>query len=131
MVVHYFSLEDVLLLHFKLIEDFGGSHGVRSDDRLQSLVLAPRQEVFGEKLYPTVFERAAVYLRGAIADHPFIDGNKRTGVTLAAIYLMRNHYDMTATPTELEDFAVQVAVDTPDIPHIAAWLKAHSDRRTI
>lgn len=124
----YFSLEDILLLHFKIIEDFGGAHGVRSDDRLQSVVSAPSQEAFGQLLYPTPFEQATVYLRGIIMDRPFVDGNKRTSVTVSVIFLMRNGYNLTATTKELEDFAVQVAVEHFDIPTIAAWLKAHSSK---
>lgn len=126
--MHYFTIEDVLLLHFKIIDDYGGSHGVRDEGRLHSVVAAPQQEVFGEQLYPTPFEKAAVYIRGIIADHPFVDGNKRSAITIGVILLARRHYTMTATPKELEDFAVHVAVDHLDIPHIAAWLKAHSVR---
>lgn len=122
----YFSLEDILLLHYKIIEDYGGGHGVRSEDRLQSVVAGPAQEVFETKLYPMVYEQAAVYLRGIIADHPFVDGNKRTAVTVAAIFLSRGNQQLIASPKELEEFAVRVAVEHLDIPLIAAWLKAHS-----
>jgi death on curing protein len=123
-----FNSEDILLLHFKIIDDFGGSHGVRDEGRLASVLAAPFQEVFGEKLYPTVFEQSAVYARNIIADHPFVDGNKRTAITLAVIYIQRCGFVLTATPKQLEDFAVQVAVDHLDIPYIAAWLKAHSKK---
>ncbi len=122
----YFSLEEVLLLHFKIIEDFGGSHGVRDEGRLQSVVASPGQEVFGEALYATLYEKAAVYLRNIIADYPFVDGNKRTAVTMAVIFLQRNGFKLTASPKELEDFAVQVAVEHLDVPVIAAWLKSQS-----
>ncbi len=126
MKVSYFSLEELLFLHFKIIEEYGGSHGVRDEGRLESVVAGPQQEVFGEELYATVYEKAAVYLRNIIADHPFVDGNKRTAVTLAVMFLNRNGLKLAATPKALEDFAVQVAVDRLDIPVIAAWLKAQS-----
>ncbi len=126
--MRYFSVEDILLLHFKIIEDYGGSHGVRSEDRLQSVAAGPAQEVFGTMLYSSLFEQAAVYLRGIVADHPFVDGNKRTAVTVAGIFLSRGGHELAATPWRLEDFAVQVAVDHLDIPAIAAWLQAHSRR---
>lgn len=122
----YFDIEELLLLHFKIVEDYGGSHGVRDEGRLESALAAPQQEVFGEELYSTVFEKAAVYARAIIADHPFVDGNKRTAITLAAIFLNRHDRQLSATPKELEDFAVQVAVEHLEIPVIAAWLKAHS-----
>jgi len=122
----YLGVEEVLLLHFKIIEDFGGSHGVRDEGRLQSVVSAARQVIFGEEQYKGSHTKAAVYLHNIIGDHPFTDGNKRTGITTAAIFLSRNRVNLTASPRQLEDFAVQVVVEHLDIPTIAEWLKDHS-----
>ncbi|HEY6736238.1 MAG TPA: type II toxin-antitoxin system death-on-curing family toxin [Candidatus Saccharimonadia bacterium] len=122
------TLEEVLRLHFQLIEDFGGSHGVRDEDRLKSNVEAPKQHVFGSEQYPTLHEKAAVYLRNIMGDHPFVDGNKRTAVTVCGIFLARNGSPLTATPGELENFALSVVVDHLDIETIASWLKAHISR---
>ena len=124
--MQYFSVEELLLLHFKIIQDYGGSHGVRDEGRIESVVSAPWQEVFGQPQYATVFEKAAVYLRNIIADHPFVDGNKRIGITVATIFLTRNSRHLTATSGELEDFAIQVAVEHLDIPAIVDWLNGHS-----
>ena len=126
--MQYLDVEELLLLHFKIVEDFGGSHGVKDEGRLESALAAPRQEVFDQELYPTIHEKSAVYLRSLIADHPFVDGNKRTAVTVTGIFMQRNGYKLTALPKELEDFAVQVAVEHLEIPVIAAWLKAHSNK---
>lgn len=122
----YFTAEEILKLHFMLIEDYGGSHGVRDEGRLASLVEAPQSEAFGIEQYATIYEKAAAYMRNCIADHLFVDGNKRTGTTLAGIFLMRNQRKLTATPKELEDFAVAVAVEHLDIAAIAAWLEQHT-----
>ncbi len=124
----YLTAEEILFLHFKVIDDFGGSHGVREESRLLSLAEVPRQEVFGAEQYPGVHEKAAVYMRNIIGDHPFSDGNKRTGTVAAGVFLGRNGIKLTAKPKELEDFAVQIAVGCLDIPVIAAWLKAHSKK---
>jgi death-on-curing protein len=121
----YLSVEEILRLHFQVIEDFGGSHGVRDENRLRSVVEAPRQEVFGQEQYPSVFEKAAVYLRNIIGDHPFTDGNKRTAVTVCGIFLARNGYALTANPKELEDFAVRVATDHLSVAEITNWLESH------
>jgi death-on-curing protein len=51
MIVKYLSLEELLRIHHQLIEDFGGSHGVRDEGRLKSVVAAPSQEVFGREQY--------------------------------------------------------------------------------
>lgn len=123
----YVDLEEILRLHFQLVEDFGGSHGVRDEGRLASVVDAPKQEVYGTEQYPTVFDKAAVYLRNIIGDHPFSDGNKRTAVTVCAIFLMRNKKRLIADPKALEDFAVAVATEHLDIEDIAQWLEDNTE----
>lgn len=125
--MRYFTLEEILELHFRVVQDFGGSHGVRDEGRLKSLVEAPQLVAFSLEQYTSVFEKAAVYLRNCIADHIFVDGNKRTGVVLAGVFLMRNSVRLNVSPKELEDFAVDVAVKHLEIAQIAAWLEAHSD----
>jgi death-on-curing protein len=125
-MILYLTAEEILILHYKIIEDFGGSHGVRDENRLKSVEGAPAQVVFGQELYKTIYAKAAVYIRVIIGDHPFSDGNKRTGITAGAVFLIRNKITLTASPNDLEDFAVKVATDHLDIPEIAAWLKANS-----
>ncbi len=121
------TLEDLELIHMQIIDASGGSQGVRDRGRLESALAAMHQEVFGQALYPTIFEKAAVLLRGIIADHAFVDDNKRTGMLAALVLLNFNGYDTSGlSDQELEDFAVQVAVEHLDIPVIAAWLKAHA-----
>lgn len=124
--MRYLTLDEMLAIHFRLVEDFGGMHGISDEGRLQSVLEAPRQELFAEEQYPAVHEKAAVYIRNIIGDHPFHDGNKRSGITIGAVFLMRNGYKLTAAPKELEDFAVKVATDHLDVPAIAEWLQRHS-----
>jgi death on curing protein len=123
------TLQDIELLHMQIIDASGGSQGVRDRGRLESALAAMQQEVFGEQLYPSLFEKAAVLTRGLIADHPFVDGNKRTGLMAGLVFLNYNSLDTSElTDKELEDFAVQIAVEHLDIPVIAAWFKAHSTK---
>ena len=125
-MIRYLEIDEILELHFWIIEDFGGSHGVCDELGLKSLVAAPRTIVFGEEQYVSVHEKAVVYLRNCIADHVFTDGNKRTAVTITGIFLARNGWRMTAAAAELENFAVRVATDHFDIDAIADWLERHS-----
>jgi death-on-curing protein len=127
--MRYLTAEELLLIHYKLIERYGGSHGVRDIKRLASAAVAPVQEVFGAQQYPDIWQKAAVYARNIIADHPFTDGNKRTGMTAAAMFLKRNGYEFSTKPGELEDFAVKIATEHPDVQPIAAWFKAHANPR--
>ena len=128
-MIRYLEIDEILELHFWIIEDFGGSHGVRDELGLKSLAAAPRTIVFGEEQYVSVHEKAAVYLRNCIADHVFTDGNKRTAVTITGIFLARNGWRMTAAAAELENFAVRVATDHLDIDAIVDWLERHSRGR--
>ena len=125
-MIRYLEIDEILELHFWIIEDFGGSHGVRDELGIKSLVAAPRTVVFGEAQSVSVHEKAAVYLRNCIADHIFTDGNKRTAVTITGIFLARNGWRMTAAAVELENFAVRAATDHLDIDAIADWLECHS-----
>jgi death-on-curing protein len=127
MKIKYLTIEEILRLHFKIIEDFGGSHGVRDEGRLKSLAQAAKQEVYGKQQYPSLYEKAAVYLRNTIGDHPFKDGNKRTAVTVAGIFLARNGHDLNADPKELEIFTIKVATQHLKINEIATWLDLHSN----
>lgn len=122
----YLDAEEILLIHHQLIKKYGGSHGVRDLERVRSAAIAPAQEVFGQEQYPDIFEKAAVYMRNIVADHPFVDGNKRTGMTSAVMFLTKNGYKFLAQKGEVEDFAVEVAVKKLSIEQIATWLKTHS-----
>ena len=127
MKLNYLTVEEILRLHHQLIEDYGGSHGVRDEGRLLSVVKAPKLAVFNQEQYLTLFDKAAVYLRNLIGDHPFTDGNKRTAITVCGIFLARNGHFLIASPVELEDFTVNVATDHLDIQTIAAWLRLHTN----
>lgn len=126
MKTQYLSIEEILRLHFQVVEDFGGSHGVRDEGRLASVVTAPKQDIFGSEQYPSIFEKAAVYFRNIIGDHPFSDGNKRTAVTVCGIFLHRNGKHLIATQKELEDFTIKIAVEHLDTETIADWLIKHT-----
>lgn len=126
----WLNLEDLELIHMQIVDASSGAHGIRDRKRLDAALAAQRQKVFGHSVYATIFEKAAVLMRGIIADHPFLDGNKRTGVMSALIFLNLNGYDTSKlTDKELEDFAVQVAVEKMDVKQIAAWLKKYSNKK--
>ena len=125
----YIELEDLLQFHALSIQLYGGGEGLRDIGRLEAAIATQEQVVFGSELYPSPHEKAAAMMRGIIADHPFSDGNKRTGILTALIFLELNGFEFVAEKGEIEDFAVQTATDHPDIPAIAAWLKSHSQPR--
>ena len=124
------SIDHLLQLHALSIHRYGGGTGVRDIGRVEAALATQIQEVFGQELYSTLEQKAAALMRNIIADHPFIDGNKRTA-TLAALTLIElNGREFIAKPGELEDFAVRVAVEQLDIDTVAAWLSSHSTQHT-
>ena len=124
--MHYLTAGQILLIHSLAIDETGGSHGVRDHHAVLSIKAMPKQQVFGRELYPTVFEKAAVYARGIILSHPFIDGNKRTGLTAAAVFLENNGYRLAVRQGGVEQFALEIATEKLDMATIAAWFRRNS-----
>lgn len=124
--MNYLTPEQILFLHARLIEETGGSHGLRDLGLLESAAARPQATFGGQDLYPGLFSKAAALMDSLIHNHPFVDGNKRTGVTASALFLLHNSYRLTATNSELEVFTRRVADFRPDISEIADWLQIHT-----
>lgn len=124
----YLTVEHLLLLHVRAINDFGGSMGIRDIGRLESAVASQYQTIFNEEIYPTIFDKSAALIRGIIADHPFVDGNKRTAMLAGIVLVEINGYLFAAKKGILEDFAVKVATDHLSVEQIAKWLKDNSKK---
>jgi death-on-curing protein len=121
------SIEQLLQIHALVIGVTGGSTGLRDLGRLEAAIATQTQNVFGEELYPTVIEKTAAIIRGIIADHPFVDGNKRTGMLTGLTLLETNNVRFTAQIGEIENFAVKIATHKLDVPAIANWLHIRID----
>lgn len=126
--MQYLTAEDVLRIHSAIIDETGGSHGVRDHGALSSLEHLPRQKAFGKELYPTVFLKAAIYVRNIIFSHPFIDGNKRTAMAATDVFLQLNGSHMTVATGGVEAFALSVIAKHLDLQAIAEWLKKNSKK---
>lgn len=120
------TAEQVLFLHARLIQETGGSHGVREVGLLESAVARPQATFDGEELYTDVFTKAAVLSESLMRNHPFVDGNKRTGIAAAALFIYRNGLRLTASNKELESFTHLVASLHPKISENTNWFKSHS-----
>lgn len=118
------TLEQLIEIHALVIHETGGSAGLRDLGRLESVIASQSQAVFGEEVYPGPYKKAAAIIRGVIADHPFVDGNKRTAMLSGLTFLSANSIKFSGKKGSIEDFAVRVAVDHLSIDDIAAWLEA-------
>ena len=120
------KLSEVERIHQILIDQFGGTTGVRDIEALKSALDRPFQTFDEKELYPTVLEKAASLLESILNNHPFVDGNKRTGYTVARIFLLQNGNDITATEQEKYDFIVGIASGDIKFEEILYWLKIHT-----
>jgi len=122
-------VENILLIHSAIIDETGGSHGVRDHERLLGIVAHPKQIVFGKEIRPTLFDKAASYGFDIIKYHPFTDGNKRSGMLCMGAFLELNNFKIDVKTGMIEKMAVDIVVKNLEIHDIAKWLKKWSKRK--
>ncbi len=122
----FLTLEQVLVIHDDQIERYGGDHGIRDINLFESAIMRPQTTFGGEDLYPTIFDKAAALIHSLILNHPFVDGNKRTGTASAIVFLDINGYQLVAKKIDLEKFVLGVESKKLDIEDISSWLRSHS-----
>ncbi|MEK7595421.1 MAG: type II toxin-antitoxin system death-on-curing family toxin [Patescibacteria group bacterium] len=124
--VRFLTLEQVLATHHFLIENYGGSHGVRDLKMLESSVYRPQAFFGGKFLFPTIFEKAAALMCPLIQNRPFLDGNKRTAVVSSAAFLELNGWALRASPEDIYKTAVSIAVSKLSVEEVSIWLNSNS-----
>ncbi len=122
----YLSTIHVLVIHDQMIKRFGGSQGIRDLGLVESAVGRPQATFDGNDLYKTIFEKGAALLQSLLKNHPFVDGNKRTALTAAGIFLKLNGYQLINNHEKEVDFALKVDNERLTIEQIVKWLESHS-----
>src|SRR5574342_336656 len=105
----FLTLDEALEIHAQQIDLYGGSEGVRDPAGLESAVATPMATFGGEFLHSTIPVMAAAYLFHICQNHPFVDGNKRTGANAAITFLLMNGWEPTFEEEELVELVVSVA----------------------
>ncbi len=123
--MRYLTPEQVLFIHARLIEETGGAHGIRDLGALLAAVARPQATFDGQDLYATLEHKGAALMLSLIQNHPFVDGNKRTGVVAVGIFLQSNHYRLEADSAALVEVALEIARSRYGLEEVAAWLGAH------
>ena len=118
----------VLALHRESIARFGGSDGVRDEGLLDSALARPQHRAAYEEEV-TVFTLAADYCLGIVKNHPFVDGNKRSGILAAATFLALNGYDFRPEETTIVQVIVGLAAGEVEPGILARWFADNSDKR--
>ena len=122
----FLSLAEVLEIHHDQIERYGGHAGLRDLGLLQSALAMPAAGFGGRYLHSDLLEMAAAYLFHIVQNHPFIDGNKRTGTVAAIVFLALNGIELQADETQLEQLVIDVAKGKAGKSSVADFLRKNS-----
>ncbi len=112
------STEQVITVHSQLIEATGGTDGIRDMGLLESALNSPFQTFEGADLYPSLIQKATRLCYSLIANHPFIDGNKRTGIHVMLIFFTLNGIEVKLSQSELIEIGLGIAagyIDTEQL----------------
>ena len=119
----WLDLPEVLAIHARQLDEHGGASGLRDPDLLESALARPRQRhAYGD---PDVFDLAAAYTAAIIANHPFVDGNKRTGLVVGALFLELNGSTLTASEADTTRAVLDFAAGEINEDEFASWLRAN------
>ena len=121
----YLTSQNVIQIHFEIVEQTGGLQGIRDVGLLESAVERPKATFGGEDLYPTLELKAAALVHSLLLNHQFADGNKRTAVVSMIEFLQLNGKAIIAEQKEVVDFALWVENKKPALEEIAVWIKDH------
>ena len=115
--------EQILLLHEEVIEQYGGSHGIRDEKLLDSALSVPFQSFGDFEFYPTVLEKAVRLCFGLVMNHPFIDGNKRVGAAALLATLEVNNISFHADRGELSEVILSLSSGKIDYEDLLRWVR--------
>ncbi len=121
----FLTVDQVLAIHRRMINEFGGDPAVRDRGLLESAVMMPAAVFGGKFLHKGIPAMAAAYLFHICRNHPFVDGNKRTGLASAEMFVLLNDMRLDATDAELEDLTIGVAADRISKKETIAFFRKH------
>lgn len=123
--MRYLTLGEVVELHQRILATSGGAPGVRDLGLLESALAQPKATFEGADLHPTLPDKAAALAFSLVANHPFLDGNKRVGHAATEVFLVLNGYEIEASIDEQERLMLDVAAGAVDRAALASWLENH------
>ena len=124
--ITFLDLEDVISIHDSRVEIYGGSPGIRDLGLLKSAIAVPMSGFGGQHLYADVFEMAAAYMFHIVQNHPFVDGNKRTGLAAALVFLGINGIEINVASDMLFELTISVAQGQKDKSSIAKFFRLYA-----
>jgi death-on-curing protein len=127
--MRFLSLPEVLLLHDRIIISPGGSHGIRDVSALESALAQPRATFDEVDLYPDLIAKAAALGFLLVANHPFLDVNKRIGHAAMEVFLVLNGHEIEASVDDQENIILAVASGKLNRRGLEQWLRKHTKMR--
>lgn len=124
--MRFLTLIEVLELHRRVIEQSGGAFGIRDIGLLESAIAQPRMTFGGKELYPGLLEKSAALGFSIIMNHPFVDGNKRTGHAAVETFLILNGMEISASVDEQERIVLAIASGELGREAFVEWLQQHT-----
>ncbi len=121
---YWLTREECLALHDMMLSDYGGIAGVRDENLLESALARPQQIFAYGK--PNMTDMAAAYVAGVVKNHPFLDGNKRTGFMLGAGFLELNGFEFHAQEADAALRTLALAAGEMTEAEFAAWMESNS-----
>ena len=125
-MIRYLTLIEILELHRRILEESGGALGIRDVGWLESAIAQPRMTFGGEDLYPSLLEKAAALGFSIIMNHPFVDGNKRTGHAATETFLVLNGLEINASVDEQERMVLAIASGESGREAFVEWLQRNT-----
>lgn len=123
-MIRYLTLDEVMSLHRQILKQSGGTAGVRDLGSLESAIAQPMMTFGGEDLYPTLVDKAAALGFSLVMNHPFVDGNKRTGHAAMETFLVMNDLEIFAPVDEQELVILSLAAGSLDREEFTKWLES-------
>jgi death-on-curing protein len=128
MNLQFVEIDEVYLIHERIIKRAGTKATIRDFSLLHSAVERPKATYLGQDLYPTLFDKAAALLQSVTRNHAFTDGNKRTAWAVTDRFLWINGYHFKVNKEEIIEFMLSIDNEKLDIQNISSWLKSHSQK---
>jgi len=124
----FLGLDEIIEIHNDQIKRYGGLSGIRDIELLKSAITIPAACFGGDYLHKDIYEMASAYMFHIVRNHPFIDGNKRTGAVAAVIFLIMNGVDLSADEVAFEKMVLSVAEGKSDKAKISQFFRNNTKK---
>lgn len=128
VIIKYILPKDIIRIHDKIIERFGGTKGIINTGAIDFIVENMLSRFNKEEIEDSIIKKATLLLFELVSQHPFIDGNKRTGFAVCEEFLNSNGYSLNFTTDEAEDLAYDIGKGKKSKTAIEKWIRKHLEK---